>query len=452
MKDLCFGEITLTDPSALEDWNGVILGFLSHGAATPDHLNAVLAKDPECPMALSVKGFALLMLGRRELVQVAEDTHREAVSFALKRDVTARENAWITALGQWLSGQPHAALATLEAVIDTAPEDSLTAKLIHGIRFILGDSHGMRTSIERVLPAHGEDHPLRGYILGCHAFALEETGAYQKAEAAGLLGLSHVSDDAWGLHAVAHVYDMTADSARGLQLLNANEAAWSHCNNFRYHVWWHKALLHLDQGQPEEALALYDQKVRQDRTDDYRDIANATSLLMRLELDGYKVGDRWEEIAELAANRTEDGCLVFADLHYMLALAGDAYQPARAQMLGRMRNTKDTGAVQADTITVDPGTAAATGLAAFGEGRYDTAFRNLASARARLPLVGGSHAQRDIFERMTIDAGLRAGHLDHVRDILDERTALRDGNKDRFAQTRYAQVMGAATVEKIPAQ
>ncbi|CUH52119.1 tetratricopeptide repeat protein [Shimia marina] len=452
MKDLCFGDITLSDPSALEDWNGVILGFLAHGASTPEHLNTVLAKDPECAMALAVKGFALLMLARRELVDIAHEAHRDAVASIQARPVSAREQAWVTALGLWLSGRPSQSVQILEGVLAQSPEDTLTAKLGHGIRFMLGDSQGMRRSIERVLPAHGADHPLRGYLLGCLSFAMEETGAYQQAEAAGLEGLSLASDDAWGLHAVAHVYDMTADSARGIKLLSENEAGWAHCNNFRYHVWWHKALLHLDLGQPDEALALYDKKVRMDRTDDYRDISNATSLLMRLELEGHTVGNRWEEIAELAENRTQDGCLVFADLHYMLALAGESRDTARGRMIGRMRNTQDTQGNEADAIVVDPGAAAASGLAAFGEGRYETAFRNLEAARPRMALIGGSHAQRDVFERITIDSGLRAGHVEKVRRILDERTALRGGKQDRFAEARYLQISEMGDTMKVPAQ
>ena len=56
----------------------------------------------------------------------------------------------------------------------------------------------MRRSVERVLGAHGSDHAMRGYILGCHAFTLEETGEYAAAERTGLQGLQYATDDAWG--------------------------------------------------------------------------------------------------------------------------------------------------------------------------------------------------------------------------------------------------------------
>ncbi len=204
--------------------------------------------------------------------------------------------------------------------------------------------------------------------MGCHAFALEETGAYAKAEAAGLAAISAAPDDAWGLHAVAHVHDMTGRSAEGIALIEGNRAVWEGANNFRYHVWWHKALLHLDRGEAAEALALYDAKIRAEKTDDYRDIANATSLLMRLELEGHAVGPRWEELAGLAESRVDDGSLVFADLHYLLALIGGDRGVAQEQLITRLAaQARQTDALA--TVCNDPGLSAVSGLAAFGAAR-----------------------------------------------------------------------------------
>ena len=39
-----------------------------------------------------------------------------------------------------------------------------------------------------------------------------------------------------------------------------------------------------------------------------------------LELEGVDTGARWDELALLSDKRAEDGCNVFADLHYLLAL------------------------------------------------------------------------------------------------------------------------------------
>lgn len=434
--DICACPVTLNSSSALEDWNGVILGLLSHGTQTPVHLGRLMDAEPNFAMGHAARGLFCLMTGRAEVITAAREALASAQTCAAQTAITEREHAWITALSHWLNGQPTAAIAAVEDVLRTLPHDTLSAKLSHGIRFMLGDSNGMRRSVERVLGAHGKDHACYGYLLGCHAFTLEETGEYARAETTGREGLVYAKDDAWGLHAVAHVYDMTARPDSGIALIEENTTAWQGSNNFRYHVWWHKALLHMERGELDVALGLYDAQIRADKTDDYRDISNATSLLKRLELEGMDIGHRWEELANFSENRVEDGCLVFADLHYLLALTGADRGPARDAMAARFaRDATQSGEMNARVD--DPGTAALAGLNAFSEGRYDAAFRNLAAARPQMPTIGGSHAQRDVFERMTIDAGLRAGCYDATAAILQERQTLRGGHIDRFAATRF---------------
>ncbi|QUJ77925.1 tetratricopeptide repeat protein [Sulfitobacter albidus] len=448
MTDICECPVTLPDATAVAHWNGVIHGLLSHGTQTPVHLGRLMDAVPEFAMGHAARGLFCLMTGRAEVLPAAHDALKAARAAQAGQEITAREAGWIDALAHWLDGSPTAAIAAAEAVLRRWPSDTVTAKLSHGVRFMIGDSAGMRRSVERVMDAHGPDHACRGYLMGCHAFTLEETGDYARAEAVGLEGLTHAHDDAWGLHAVAHVHDMTARPDEGIALIEGNVDAWSGSNNFRYHVWWHKALLHMDRGEIDLALGLYDAQIRADKTDDYRDISNATSLLMRLELEGMDVGKRWEELADFSENRVEDGCLVFADLHYLLALTGAQRGDAQEAMAARFaRDAAKSGEMPAKVE--DPGLAALAGLNAFSEGRYDAAFSQLKAARPAMPTIGGSHAQRDVFERMTIDAGLRAGRYDATEAILKDRVALRGGTYDRFAATRLDRLNRARA---IPAQ
>ena len=456
MRHDLFGQPTSLDsPAVLEDWNAAQRAFLAHGTQTPSWLARVLEAEPGFALGQAAKGLFMLLLGRREMLEVAAEAHRAADRAVRDGQVTARERGFVEALGRWIEGRPSAAVTALEQVLDDHPDDVLAMKLGHAIRFVLGDNHGMRASIERVLPAYAPDHAGRGYLLGCHAFALEETGAYQKAEIAGRQALWLAPDDAWGLHAVAHVHDMTCDAKAGLDWLEGREAAWAHCNNFRFHVWWHKALMHLDLGQVDAVLALYDSEVRKERTDDYRDISNATSLLARLELDGIDVGDRWDELAEVCAARSEDGSLIFADLHYLLALTATGDGDGTDRLVARIARDGQHQETEAQERMADPGLAAARGLQAFGEGDYGRAFADLAAARGRMQRAGGSHAQRDVFERITIDAGLRAGRFDAVEGILEERRRMRAGRDDQFAAIRRDLILagrGHGGARTVPAQ
>jgi tetratricopeptide (TPR) repeat protein len=385
-------------------------------------------------------------------VPTAREAHQFAATSDANRDTSARERAFTAALGHYLDGHPSQSVAALDAVLLTAPDDALAMKLSHSIRFVLGDATGMRRSIEQVMPAYGDDHKARGYLMGCHAFSLEETGEYGRAAAQGSAALEISPDDAWGLHAVAHVYDMIGSPEKGLRWLSGREQAWAHCNNFRYHVWWHKALMHLDMGETDTVLNLYDTLIRADHTDDYRDISNATSLLMRLELEGIDVGSRWEELADTSATRTDDGQLIFADLHYLLALIGGRREEATATLVARIKADGAASNTEMDMRMANPGTAAAIGLEAFGEGDYTTAFQGLSKARRHMQLAGGSHAQRDVFERLTIDAGIRAGAMEDALGILDQRTTRRAGRDDHFAATRREMIQARPTPLRVPAE
>src|SRR5215472_9397859 len=65
------------------------------------------------------------------------------------------------------------------------PRDILAQKLRQYRRFYSGESKRMRDVLARALPAWDARVPGYGFVLGCHAFGLEETGDYAAAERAG---------------------------------------------------------------------------------------------------------------------------------------------------------------------------------------------------------------------------------------------------------------------------
>jgi tetratricopeptide (TPR) repeat protein len=434
LSDDLSGTPTSLSSELIGDWNRVIRGILSHAASTGPDLNRVLAACPDFALGQAIRGISCLLLGRAEMVEIARQAYAAALTGA---PATMREIAFVHALGDWLGGRPSRAAARMEVILSLNPRDALAMKMVQAIHFVMGKPDAMRASVEAILPAWTDDHPARGYILGCHAFTLEETGEFAQAERIGRDGVALAPDDAWGLHAVAHVYDSTGRARAGLDWLTGREAAWAHCNNFRFHVWWHRALMHLDLGEYEAALALYDADIRAEKTDDYRDISNAASLLARLELEGVNVGERWEELADLSENRATDGCLAFADLHYMLALCGGARDQAAAGLIARMQATRPVGH-EAQRVIAHPGLHIAQGLQSFAGGEYASAWMHLRAGRADLQQIGGSHAQRDIFDRITIEAALRSGYSEAAEALLRDRMARRAGTIDGYTSARLS--------------
>ena len=438
VSDDLSGMPTSLPGTLIGDWNRVILGVLSHAASTGPDLNRILSAAPDFALGQAIRGLSCLLLGRAEMAAIAHQAYAAAIAGA---PASMREIAFVHALGDWLQGRPSRAAARLQVILNLDPRDALAMKMVQAIHFVMGRPTEMRASVEGLLPAW-TDHPARGYLMGCHAFTLEETGEYAAAERIGRAGVELAPDDAWGLHAVAHVYDMTGQARAGLAWLTGREGSWAHCNNFRFHVWWHRALMHLDLGQHDAALAHYDADIRAEKTDDYRDIANAASLLARLELEGASVGDRWEELAVLAERRATDGCLAFADLHYMLALCGGARDEAAVALIARMQSARRSQG-EAQAVIAHPGLHIAQGLHAFSCGEYSSAWMHLRAGRADLRSIGGSHAQRDVFDRITIEAALRGGYMEAAEGLIHDRMARRAGRADGYATARLALIDAA---------
>jgi tetratricopeptide (TPR) repeat protein len=397
--------------------------FMAHLPDAGAAVAACLAADPAHAVAHAVQGLGALSLGRAALRPVAVAAYGRAIAYA---GTDARAGAFAAALGLWLDGNMLAAASRLEARLDAAPDDALAFKLAHGIRFMAGDAPGMlraSTHAARRFPADG---PLGSFVLGCHAFSLEEAGDYSAAEAVGLAAVEADAADAWGLHAVAHVYEMTGQALRGANWLEKTQPDWQLCNNFGLHVAWHHALFRLELGEGDAALALYDAAIRPTPSDEYRDVANAVSLLARLEQLGHSVGDRWEALGTHAQNFAADDALVFAMLHRLIAAEQSGTHTARAAIAEAL----DALALQSH----DQGRTAARVGAKFARliGAKTADDADLDALLAALPEIGGSHAQRDVFVRMLAERAFVRGDWVQARRIL----AFRHRNRapDRFSR------------------
>lgn len=416
-----------------------VAGYLGHARDLPDRLAAYLAAHPEDPRAPAVKAIILVTLARAELLPMARESAAEAHKRLMANTFSLRDAAFVEAAQQASLGLWREAIRALDRASFLDPEDALPVKMGHALRFMLGDAAGMLSAVEESLSRMSLSNPHRGFLLGCKAFALEENGHYGRAETAGREGLSLRPDDAWGLHAVSHVHEMTGRVNEGIEWIEGHQETIRGANNFAGHLYWHLALFHLEQDNAAKALALYDAEVRRERTDDFRDIANAASLLMRLELDGHPVGSRWEELADLAEKRMSDRILLFADLHYALALMG-AGRKTKALQFARTIRDHRPGPFAQEAVWDAAGQRLGAGLAAFLEGDAQNAFEMLAPLSRPAQCLGGSHAQRDIIEQITVEAGLRAGAEQAVRSRLLTRLSSRGGH-NRFAETRLARLL-----------
>ncbi|MFT7687014.1 MAG: hypothetical protein ACI9FB_002363, partial [Candidatus Azotimanducaceae bacterium] len=173
---------------------------------------------------------------------------------------------------------------------------------------------------------------------------------------------------------------------------------WSDANNFVFHLHWHKALFHIGNNANEKALEIYDEQLKQAEGDDfYLDICNSTSLLWRLEMLDIDVGNRWQSLAAYAENRVCDDELVFSTLHYLMipARLKDKDMTDKAYRHFKDWSREDTNQGQ---VCRDVGLSLADSIIQFGSGDYAAAHQTLKGVQSDIKLIGGSHAQRNLFD------------------------------------------------------
>lgn len=424
-------EVTAAGPAAALAFDRAIGAVLGHRADAGAAIEATFTADPDMALCWILRGAAHLLLAKAEAVPVAEEALVRAERSLTERGGTARERLLVAALRTWVSGNMREATDRIDEALGLNPLDAFALKLGHGLKFMLGDLVGMRRSLDRALPHWRNDVPDAGYVLGCQAFVLEEFGDLVQAERVGREALALAPRDVWGAHAVTHVFEMQGRAADGIAWIASQQVMLPEVNNFAYHMHWHRALFHLALGEIDPVLALYDTNVRAVRTDDFRDMANAVSLLWRLEAQGVDVGRRWDELGDLATSRGADPTLAFSVAHRALALVANRRLDVLAHMIAELDAwVVDNRSCQAGVLRVI-GLPLLRAIAAEATGHPDQAVDILFPIRHRLQSLGGSHAQRDLFHWFLTDAAIAAGRRTEAFELLADRT-------DRHATTDWA--------------
>src|SRR3984957_7735979 len=407
---------------AAVSFDRTILGYLKYRTDTPQHLARTISSETDFSLAHCLAGYFAMLSYKLANVPLAAEEARTARFTTAK--ATARERAHVNALDAWIAGDLDRTLTIWDDIVTEHPTDVLAFRLAHFNHFWLGRPQAKRTSVERVFREWGPDMPGYGTILSCRCFANEECGDYAAAERSGWRALEIDPADFWGIHAVAHVMEMQGRRREGIDLFEKHEQYFAGGNNMVHHLWWHRAMFHLEQREFDAVLDLYDRRFRnlvsplnRALPDLYIDVQNAASMLFRLERQGVDVGDRWIEIADKAEQRIGDCLSAFTQPHWMMALAATKRDDAARRMLDAMREFgAGAGAVAQIVGTIAlPGSEA---VLAHRRGEHARAVDLMKPILDDLYRLGGSHAQRDVLEQLFLDSAVEANRGDDVRLML----------------------------------
>jgi hypothetical protein len=402
--------ITLRDAGSLAALNDFVEGFIASEARA---VNILQAQEDASAIVQACCAALHMFAETGEAPAQARPFIERAQASA--QDSTAREQRFVAAVAAWVEGDLSRAIALHEEQAREFPRDLVSLKLGQYHLFNRGDSPGMLRLALHALPAAAEVPHLHGML----AFAWEQCHFLAQAEASARQAIALRRKEPWAHHALAHVMLTQGRLAEGYAFLQDVSSTWSGLSSFMVtHNWWHQALFALDLDRADEVLAIYDQHVWAEVKEYSQDQINAVSLLARAELAGADVGDRWQDLGQYLARRGHDHVLPFLDLQYLYGLARAGRLEAAHGWLASIERQALQARGEQATVWQRVCVPAARGLLAHATGDWQTTVEALGHALPRLLEIGGSHAQRDLFAQVHLDALLKSGHLAGAQNLL----------------------------------
>jgi tetratricopeptide (TPR) repeat protein len=414
--------VSTANPASLEGYEQALDLTASYFVDPLATINKALEADPTFAAGHCLRAALALMSSERGALPILEES--VTAIEALGGRANERERMHAAAGRARLGGDFARSIRLYGDIVVDYPRDLLAVQIAHVGDFFLGQSTLLRDRMAQVLPHWNETVPGYGYVLGMHAFGLEETANYAGAEATGRRALELNPRDPWAVHAVAHVMEMQGRLRDGIDWLTSRQADWSVDNGLAYHNWWHLGLFHLDLGDTARAVELYDSRIRPGQSSVALEMVDASAMLWRLMLRGVDVGSRWQPLADSWQPLAEDAFYAFNDAHAVMALAGAGRWEQVHRVLASLESAASGQGTNA-MMSREVGLPVARAFASFGQGRYEAAIDDLLQVRAHANRFGGSHAQRDIVHLTLIESALRAGRASLARALADERTAVK---------------------------
>ncbi len=383
------------------------------------------------------EGFALAHAGLAwvDMMRGAGSDAREGIARAqdLSAGISEREKSGIEAIDLWINNKGIQSMRVVRDHLKEHPRDVLMLRLAQRL-FMQGcHSAGVPNFPDELfdlcqsVAKHYDDD---WAFLGSYAFAHHETGRLDEAFRLASKSLDLFPTNAVATHSVTHVYFEQGDASSGGDFLGNWLGGWDRRASYNVHLSWHLALFELAMGRYNNALELYETHIRPSVVArSASSLADSASLMWRLQIYGGTPPPKpWEEVRDQAAPAAGNPGPPFRDGHAALAFAAAGDKEALKKTIDSMQAEADSGNVLVGEMTLPM----IRGIASFAEADYSETVRQMERPISELARIGGSHAQREVFEDTLLEAYIRAEQFDKAEDMLRERLNRRASIRDEF--------------------
>jgi tetratricopeptide (TPR) repeat protein len=419
--------VTCAAAAAVEDYVVALDLLLSAWPGAEARLERALAADPDFALAHITRGRLLQLQARMPEAKAAAVRAQ-----SLADRVTPRERRHIDAIALSINGAAVEALAMVRAHVTEYPRDALPLSLALGVFGLLGfsgrlDHHEAQLALlENLAPQWGDDWWFLGYLGWAHI----ETGEVAAGTRLVERSLAGNPRNGHAAHQRVHGFFEAGDAAGGAEFIQAWLPDYDRTGQLHCHLAWHMALFELSRGDAERARDIYLDSIRPSvaQSAPMLSLADSASFLWRWRLYGTApaLDEQWGEVAAHAGRHFPEAGLAFADLHAALAEAAIGDDEILQKRIDGLQRLVREGRLPAGDVA--PRLCA--GASAFARGANDEAARLLETALADLPRIGGSHAQREVFEDSLILAFMRSGQPAKAEPLLRSRLSRRPSVRD----------------------
>jgi thioredoxin-like negative regulator of GroEL len=415
--------LSTASEDAADRYRGATELFLLGQPGARDAFAAAAAIDPSCAEAHTGLAFAALFEGEI-------GPARRALAAAEANASTDRARGQVVVVRALSELDLDVTLGHGRAHLARYPLDDIAREAVGLLLFLLGRSNDIIDLYDWLAPQQGSDWS----FAASWSFACHETGRLDEARQLGHQVLAQHPDDTFAVHSLTHVAYESGRHTEGVDLLTSFLGATRPIAFQQRHLGWHMALHLLATGDADGAHALWRSAVAPDAVPvNLGAVDDGASLLWRWHL--YDLGG-WElpwselrdvanEVAQMPATPLPAACAVVA-----LAALGD--DEGLTTLLSNADRLAGGGMPPPARVLHAVAEAARASFA----GAWAEVADALLPVRGQFGQIGGSRAQREVFEDALLYGLIRGNRAEEARGLLTE-------GLDRRPSARESQLLAS---------